>query len=220
MVDLVISYYKEDLSWLENYKHYNFARIFIYNKGPLNLTDSNLTVPYIEVRLPNIGRCDHTFLYHIIEHYDDLGNYTIFTTGSLGVPNKRARFNFIVNATIITQNSVFLGNIENNNIRDAQYDFKLVSYESTDISNKSGDVPMEYAKIRPFGKWYDHHFNNIKINTVNYHGIFSVSKTHIHNRTKDSYKKLISEFPDNSNPEVGHYFERSWLAVFHHIPQE
>jgi hypothetical protein len=52
---------------------------------------------------------------------------------------------------------------------------------------------------------------------VNYFGVFAVSKKHILNHPQTYYQKLLAEFPKHSNPEVGHYFERAWLAVFHPV---
>jgi hypothetical protein len=34
------------------------------------------------------------------------------------------------------------------------------------------------------------------------------------------YKELLDHFPQHSNPEVGHYFERVWLAIFHPVPKK
>ena len=55
---------------------------------------------------------------------------------------------------------------------------------------------------------------------INYLGIFSVSRDHIHNRSMSFYKKLIKDFPNHPNAEVGHYLERAWPAVFHPVPKE
>ena len=62
-VDLVISAYKEDLEWL-NHIPAKFHHVYIYNKGPGMI--SGVDIPYTEIKLKNIGRCDHTYLYHVI----------------------------------------------------------------------------------------------------------------------------------------------------------
>lgn len=216
-IDLVISYYKEDLSWFEKYRHIKFNKIYIYNKGPGTVPD--IKVPFIEIKLPNIGRCDHTYLYHIVKKYDDLGDVTIFTTGSVLLDHKFKLFAIILDKTIRTENSVFYGTYYKN-VKNKFNNFTMDSYEAAYNKNNDGFQKMELSKIRPFGKWYDSHFKGIDISLVNYNGIFSVSKKHIIQHTKDYYKELIADFPDNSNPEVGHYFERAWLAVFNPIPPE
>jgi len=213
-IDLVISYYKEDLGWLDKYKGFN--NIYIYNKGPNEIPD--IGRPFIGIKLPNIGRCDHTYLYHIIHQYNNLGDVTIFTTGSVDLAHKTEKFDYIFNKTMKTRDSVFYGSYYNNVGNDLA-DFQLTRYKTTHPKNDDGSKTMALSKIRPFGKWYDSHFSDVDINIVNYLGIFSVSKKHILQHDVPYYQKLIDDFPDHSNPEVGHYFERAWVAVFHPIPE-
>lgn len=71
MKHLVISVYNEDLSWV---KSIDFAdKIFIYNKGNQFIDNS--------IRLPNVGREAHTFIYHIVNHYNNLPDYLITLQG-------------------------------------------------------------------------------------------------------------------------------------------
>lgn len=67
--DLVVSRFNEDISWLSQIKGFN---TFIYNKG--NQLERSIS-------LPNIGREVHTYLYHIINNYDNLSDWTFFTQG-------------------------------------------------------------------------------------------------------------------------------------------
>jgi hypothetical protein len=39
-------------------------------------------------------------------------------------------------------------------------------------------------------------------------------------RSIDSYKHFLGYLSTHPNPEVGHYIERSWLAMFHPVPEE
>jgi hypothetical protein len=118
-----------------------------------------------------------------------------------------------------TNNSVFEG-LYNKNVRDDFQSFQIAAYEASHPQNKDNTQPMALSKLRPFGLWYDSHFKGIDISLVNFGGIFSVARNHIHQHSKEYYANLLREFPDNSNPEVGHYFERAWVAVFHPIPKE
>jgi hypothetical protein len=217
--DLVVSYYKENLDWLNN-KTDKIDTIYIYSKGNKSPSTS---IPHVEISIENIGRCDHTYLYHIITNYDKLADVTIFTTGSTGaLKHKLKNFRLILANVFKTHNSCFLGQHEND-VAKTQYDFKIDNYRSSNISNQEASAAdiLALASPRPFGRWYNKHFPGIKISHVVYYGVFAVSKKHIHAHPKSYYKKLIKEFPkDHSNPEVGHYFERSWVAVFHPLPPE
>lgn len=97
-VDLVIARYKEDISWLHRVPQHIF--LYIYNKNQSNTivpqkrfgrvvlahdhaAPENLNVPERSVvcNIPNIGREADTYLEHIINHYDDLADITIFCQG-------------------------------------------------------------------------------------------------------------------------------------------
>ena len=69
--ELILARYNEDVSWIDKV---DVEKITIYNKG-----EDNLKYKYI--KLPNIGRESHTYLYHIIENYDNLTELTIFSQG-------------------------------------------------------------------------------------------------------------------------------------------
>lgn len=71
MVDIVVSKYKEDVSWT---KSISKSKLFIYDKS------GDESSQY--VKLPNIGREAHTYLHHIIENYDKLSDYTCFLQGN------------------------------------------------------------------------------------------------------------------------------------------
>jgi len=217
--DLVIAYYKENLDWLAAYKSFPFRKVFIYTKGAEHPASP---LPYEEKKLPNIGRCDHTYLYHIVHTYNDLPTVTIFTTGSAhAIQHKKNNLNFIVDKVFTTHDSVFRGQ-RHTSIRDTFHDFKLNSWQSTNTNNKenSSKNSLHPARIRPFKQWYEKTFPKIDVNFVVFGGVFAVAQHHIKNRTKASYMRLLRQFPKHSNPELGHYFERAWLAVFDPVPEK
>ena len=70
--EMIIARYNEDLSWLELVP--KDIKITIYNKGK-----DDISYPFIQ--LPNIGRESHTYMYHIVNNYDNLADMTIFCQG-------------------------------------------------------------------------------------------------------------------------------------------
>ena len=73
-IDYIITRYKEYVDWIQYIpKHYR--NIYIYNKGP----NDNLFKDYVPsdemksklkiIKLENIGRIDHTLVYHILQNY-------------------------------------------------------------------------------------------------------------------------------------------------------
>jgi hypothetical protein len=77
-IEIVIARYNEDLSWLK--KVPKSIKIIIYNKG-LDDIEKIKGIKYNIIKLPNIGRESHTYLYHIINNYNKLADKTIFCQG-------------------------------------------------------------------------------------------------------------------------------------------
>ena len=76
-LEIVVARYNEELDWLK--KIPKTFKITIYNKGLDNIKNVPSTATII--KLPNIGRESHTYLYHIIENYDKLADKTVFCQG-------------------------------------------------------------------------------------------------------------------------------------------
>ena len=88
--DIVLSYYAEDIDFVARYiRHLKelsslqklHPRIIVYNKNARINTDTlkDLLQADIVQLLPNVGREGATYLHHIIENYDLLGNHTLFS---------------------------------------------------------------------------------------------------------------------------------------------
>jgi hypothetical protein len=218
--DLVISYYKEKLDWLKKFESFPFRHIYIYTKGKDPVMPFESDKVRI-IKLDNIGRCDHTYVYHMHEQYDNLADVTIFTTGSAHLPHKNGNMRFIVPKVFETKNSVFRV-MNEPEYKDKFKEFKMNAWRATNTNNQenASKNSLHPAIIRPFGKWYESLFSGIDVKHVAYGGVFAVSRAHIHHRDKAFYKKLLDQFPNHSNPEIGHYFERVWLSIFHPVPAE
>jgi len=69
--DLIVARYNEDLNWIKS----KYDNIFIYNKGNDNLKNS--------IKLNNLGRESHTYIYHIYNNYENLNDINIFSQGRI-----------------------------------------------------------------------------------------------------------------------------------------
>jgi hypothetical protein len=76
-LEIVIARYNEDLDWLKKIPK-NF-KITIYNKGQDDI--KNIPSGATIIKIPNIGRESHTYLYHIMHNYNNLADKTIFCQG-------------------------------------------------------------------------------------------------------------------------------------------
>jgi len=204
---IVVARYREDLDWLDRTetKHYN---VYIYNKGrPLEYTYPN----YNYIELPNVGVCDHTYLYHIIEHYDSLEDVTIFLPASCTLKVKtKWKENVFLN---YNRYHSYFPNVK---IHNHLYSYTLDDYKISDPRNRHNMLEkLSICNIRPYGKWYEQNikakFNN---NIVNYGGIFSLSRVSIRRYPKSLYQNLISYLDKDRLPEAAHYMERTWYNLF------
>ena len=219
---LVISRYSEKIQWLNDDYASSFFNI-IYNKGDNNdyYTNAN-TIQTI--RAANLGRCDGTYARFIVDHYDNLPEVTVFATASSNMDSK-------INKLIKVLNTVKENELQNKNksvfihYKDGAdlsilYNFQLDEWSASNSLNKNAnnETKLTPAKIRPYGKWYEHHFGSFedKYPYGSLWGIFAVSKTDVLKRPKEFYQDLLEQLEVSSNPEVGHYCERCWSKIFNY----
>lgn len=224
-MEIVISRFMEDLAWLsQEYlddlslkSDINTAdiNITIYNKGTTfipNFQSKNITV----IPLENVGRESHTFLYHIINKYNKLYNITIFLPGSCMDSTKQLKTKKVIDLACEKKSSIFYGQ-RFNDVYQALQNFMIQDvWRGTNDSNKVANpsIICQKASIRPFGRWYQHFFRDIKVQLVCWNAIFAVEKKDITQHSVEYYQNLIQCVSIHPNPEEGHFFERSWLAVF------
>lgn len=218
---VVVARYGEDLSWLS---YLPFTDIVVYDKNDTGDTSHGRPPPHAAVvSLPNVGRCDHSYLHHIVANYDRLADVTLFLPGSC------ANFGFkwdkvvaVVRHVQATGGSAFPATTHlTGPLHRAMGTFSMDTWEASDPVNSS--LNPESALLpcpqRPFSKWYLRNFPaRDDVRQVVYSGIFAVSRQHILQRSRDSYARLLSYLDTHSNPEAGHYLERAWFAVFYPVP--
>lgn len=214
-VEIVVSRYNENLSWLNEYPFNQFEYI-VYNKGDNDNFEKN-NVKKI-VKLPNIGRCDHTYLYHIIENYDHLSDIMVFLPGSVNIEYKKPKAVQLLNKIIENNHkyAFFIGSYHND-VRNHYKHFAIDTHKCSDPVNyqKNREVKLQKCKIRPYGLWNYYFFGNTNAHWSTLSGIFSIDKRDIIQHPISRYQLLIETINKHSNPEAGHYIERSWGVIFY-----
>ena len=217
-LQLVISRYAEDLSWLltERLLQPYVSSCIIYNKGDADLPEAVISAVSKVVALPNVGKCDHTYLHHIVtglqgEHV--LADFTVFVPGSvLGEDRKKtvlwnSILEFESGATkraLSVHKEEFPTNWNN---------FSLDRYKTAFPPNalKNNGTEMLPAPIRPFGAWYQSVFGSAKKQAPCWAGgCFYARRSAIERNELQLYKNLLDQTSTHVNPEVGHYIERVW----------
>jgi len=195
---IVVARYNENIHYLEKYKDI----IIVYNKGELNISSL-----YETITLPNIGRESHTYLYHIINNYDTLADYTFFRQGYMEDHNTFSIDEYL-------QEKKFIGNLSTLPVRTLNENIKHYGKFLQDL--KSGN--LKKSPMNPY-QWFLMIGLKLSMNS-NFNMVwganFSVSKELILKKPKSFYEYLIQFVEYSSNPEEGHYFERGWHIIFEH----
>ena len=205
--EVVIARYNEDLSWLAEYLPNE--KITIYNKGK---DDLNLPSNYKIVKLPNIGREAHTYLYHIVNNYNQLADRVLFLQGNpftekgfIFLPLKQYKIISRTNckAIIAAGCSILNSKIENiilKNLSGTKWADTI--YKEYDFIEFKNDFITPNARSSGRFFFIGHYCSN-----------FAVDKERILAHNIDYYNKILVSL-DNIAPIEGHYMERLWDMLF------
>lgn len=192
--EIVIARYNEDISWSNKFE--NIRKI--YNKGEI--------IAGVEsISLPNVGREAHTYLYHIINNWQDLAEQTMFCQGRVndhGIKPLDIE-EFFIKSGLFKSGKVF---------RNANWGF--INHIGKWAEEKSSGK-MQKAGLT-FGAWFDRFIGVPRAESFFFvpGANFCVHERAIKNRSLEFYKKLIKTVDGHINPEEAHYFERSWIYIF------
>ena len=209
---IVIARYNENIDWIK-YINTNLFDIFIYNKGNnINININNCKV----IKLDNTGRESHTYLYHIINNFENLPEKIIFTQAH---PFDHVRKTFIN---------------EINSFNNCSFDFFYFSRDVLNIHYDNNSKKfLEQGSLND-KHWVNYHeltspiattmkkiFQNYDEQKVNIFfgtgAIYGVNKQQIIRHSKDFYITCIDVLNnslDLKNPDEGHSFERLWHYIF------
>ncbi|KAL8847769.1 MAG: hypothetical protein Q9221_007217 [Calogaya cf. arnoldii] len=207
--EIVVSHYNEDLTWLKQHS----AECCIYSKGgEKNAPELPFT------RLPNIGREGHTFLYHIVSHYENLAEITLFVQG---------RIDDHVDMTLTEMKAKAMttvpGQVTTYPFRELELfeHWEGIPWEKYPCWKRWSSMAMQQMSNTPLELFqkYISESDRLPVAVGFAPGaIFAVRKETIMRHSKAFYERLLQKMflgeMAHVNPETGHYMERYWLAMF------
>ena len=202
-VQYVIARYNENIDWLKD----DDKDILIYNKGKsLNLKN--------EIMLDNVGREAHTYLYHIINNYDNLKNIIVFSQANISDHTGLNDLHFFDKYIIDKLDFKFSSNYVHSNNEFCAPDFNIQIKNI--LVNNYNILENDVNKII-FKDWF---IKNIQDDFpknglyIYWNALFCVSKNLILTRPKEFYINLYNQLVKLNAPIEGHFLERSWFYIF------
>ena len=203
-LQFVFARYNESVDWLET----TSANIIIYNKGnPLHYLKNVIS-------LPNVGRESHTYLYHIINNYNNLADFTFFTQAALtdhGYPQDINVLEEFIRRNIVsgyTNNYHYHGD---NHFAAPDFN-RRIKWLLIDKYK----APPETVDCVLFCDWFTKYIEPTYPDKLLWYtgGIFGISKERILSRPKEYYQVLYDMLSLENAPIEGHFMERSWFYIF------
>ena len=195
-IDVVITYYNEDLSWINDLNKKYINKIFIYNKSGSD--------DYIPIE--NIGLDTHTILFHIVKHYDNLSDNIVFLQGN----------------PFDHQTNPYNVNDINKWFEELQTLDHTTNYHISPLDSGLTNGKVSYWK-RPLKDtgydiktWMNRYLNidkSKKNAPIYWAAQFGVSKDKILKNPITFYEELLSQH-DSKWGEISHFMERSFGLIF------
>jgi hypothetical protein len=190
-VQVVIAKYKEDSSWVSKIQH----PVIVYDKSENPIEGS--------IQRPNIGREGETFLYHIINNYDNLADVTVFLQGN-PFEHLTILVGWRANLSDDEKNRVIykLNNEVNGNSSFSS--FYQVLYN---VNENCNGCPMNY---------YFNVFFGLKSNifTVSPSAQYIVPKENIYRHPKSFYETLYKHITGENTHIFGYTLENLWYYIY------
>ena len=160
------------------------------------------------IKLPNVGLCDHSYLYHIVQNYHSLAPLTVFLPGSWNQGVK-----WLLTSWVMVWAAVFgraaLPDMPHWNLEA----FDIQEWQSTDPANRSHSTDLLPAFPRPFGAWFAKNFPGEALGPVVYKGVFSATSQMIRKRPRQFYVNLLFQLDHHPRPAAAHMVERAWGSI-------
>jgi len=167
----------------------------------------------IFIKLPNIGRNDHTIAFHILNNWGCLPENLVFLPGSAVMCRRKGHYLFklIRNLPRVKHFGGFYASRYFKTTPD--FDFKRDSFTESGKCNRNGNkfINSEYSS---FQSWKRALIDDNPMQYVQYRGMFAVSKENILSVDKQVYENILSSLSIGDNIENGHYAERIWAHLF------
>lgn len=206
---IISKYVNNDLDWM--YRIEDSFKIYIYDKGNYPTTINKNNVVYKQLK--NIGREAHTYLTHIVEHYNELTDHLFFLQGDadkhlgeyISCPDRKVEE--------VVNNFNEFGNYR--------------GLAGPNFNVRGAHCPPHMQNILTNMYSVQYFLKNIlekgitEIEHIDYEFVacacFYVSKKNILRHSKETYQKMLNYFYTVDAHLLAHTLEYTWHLIFDDI---
>jgi len=213
----IITRYNEYIDWIK-WLIKDVDHMYIYNKGSnddlfkyTTLTEEDKAKITIE-RLPNIGRIDHTLVYHILNK--PLPDNLISLPGSILMCEKKGAYLSAIQKKIKIYREKYNGFYSPRFHRTSnKYNYTIDNYQAEGYCNRNNNTFVK-SEYKDFQTWKLAIIDDLPMKYIAMRGMFIVAKENINHIDKSIYLRLLESLSVGDNIENGHFAERIWAHLF------
>ena len=237
-VSVVISHCDKNLAWLASYlDDVDVHNITIISKCNVPITDKDILPPDTTlIRLPNVGRCDHSWAFWMAYMYKDLteeeddaspsiqyddDDIVVFLKDSLDIQKEGAYYETrtlkdTLRETAATGFGCVRGpapGISSYHETETLYGFQIAGYDGVGaVKNSNEGFRGNHTTM---GSWI--HSLNLTlpspVTDVCYGGNFAVTSKQIASVPAETFATIEVHLARGNNIQEGHYAERAWAGL-------
>jgi len=158
---------------------------------------------------PNLGRDYGAFVYYIVQSYDELEGWYVFTSANLDKHDRRKRLRERLRPGYAP--SPLKARPRRSGTVDAA--FACDFYQT-----RRGRRSLAPAAPRPFGNWFEAHVGSMRTfyQSGEYaNGLVVTDARTLRSRPRAFWEGLLAQLSTDNAPEAGHYVEKASAYLFH-----
>ena len=239
-IHIVVSHCKSSLNWLQNYTGgFVVSSIHIITKCGHHVEGAPDSA--IILKLPNVGRCDHTYAWFIshqlptlVPEYNE-DSIVVFLKDDISDTNNHqsgewSEFRNLIN--LASNKQGFACGINSMNVKFSQSRFSLSAMHETktlaefamdsyqrNTKGYSVDSTEFKSQFDTLGSWWSYLTVEppSELTPVCYGGVFSAKVSNIRRHEQNFWNSLTSNLSRGNNIQEGHYLERTWALLMNDV---
>ena len=217
-VSVIVTRYREYIDWIR-YIIDKVDTVYIYNKGPdtdffTHFDPSVYTEKIKIINLPNIGRIDHTLVYHILNNWDTLPDTLVSLPGSIMMCTRKGFYLSAIARKLDLVAKRYSGFYAPRFFKvGPKFNYTIDDYHAEANCNRN-DNPFIKSEYPDFQSWKKALIDERPMHYLAIRGMFAVSRANITHIDKRVFTNLLESLSVGDNIENGHFAERIWAHLF------